>query len=285
MNRNRIISGLVCFAAALAFAISASAQGAVQKKYDNRARAQALWEEALRAKGGRERLHSVRNFLISSNIDVEAPKGSGITETERLYVLPGKAWIYQFTPHFDVSLEATVINMERNLCMVTLAPARGDVPPLSSCVPTTWAARLIQDPVIYLMETEWVRPVPVRARVEGTGSGQVDVIETKVGDLRVDFYLHRKTRLPTKLVTDDYNGVKQATQRMGLTVHLDKYVNVDGIQMPGRVIRQPDVGWSIVRRDTETARYKFNVEYDKTIFDNPISKKAKANDWKLRKDD
>jgi hypothetical protein len=280
MNTNRITTSLVCFFAALTLTVSASAQAPVQKTDANRVRAAALWEEAIRAKGGRERLQSIENFLITSTIDVEAPRGGGLTETERLYAMPGRAWLYEFTPHFDVSLEATVINTKSNLCMVTLSPARGDVPSLSYCLPTTWAARLIQDPVIYLMETKWIRPVPVRTRVEGTGNKQVDVIETEVGKLRVDFYLHRKTRLPFKLVTDEYYGENQMTGRMELTVNLDDYQNVDGIQMPRRVTRQPDVGPQIVRRDTERARYKFNVAYNSTIFDQPVSKKAKSGDWK-----
>ena len=281
MNKNRVIISLVCFVAALALTCIAQAQVPVQKADANRVRAEALWEEAIRAKGGRERLHSIQSFLISSTINVEAPRGGGITETERLYALPGRAWLYEFTEHFDVSLEATVINKEQNFCMVTLAPARGDVPSLSYCLPTTWAERLIQDPVIYLMETKWVRPVPVRTRLEG----KVDVIETEVGKLHVDFYLDRKTRLPTKLVTDHYYGENQMTSRMGLTVYLEDYKTIEGIQMPRTVRREPDVGPQIVRRDTERARYKFNVAYDSTIFERPVSKKAKSHDWKPRRDD
>ena len=182
-------------------------------------------------------------------------------------------------------MDATVINIERNLCMVTLSPASGDVPSLSPCLPTTWAERLIQDSVIYLMETRWVRPVPIRTRIERTGFKQVDVIETKVGNLRVDFYLDRKTRLPIKLITDDYNGISEFTQRMGLTVWLDDYATIDGIKMPGRVAREPKVPTHMLRRDTEYARYKFNVAYEETIFDHPVSKKVKSSDWQPRRND
>ena len=285
MNRNKIIKAIIFVVLALNLAANTQAQAPAGKADVTRERAVALWEEAIRAKGGHERLRSIQNFLISSKIDVEAPRGGGMTETERLYALPDKAWVYTLTPHFDVSLDATVINLERNLCLVTLSPARGDVPQLSRCLPTTWQERLIQDPIIYLMETKWVRPVPVRARIEGSGNNKLDVIETEVGKLRVDFYLDRKTRLPIKIVTDHFYGDSRLTHSMGLTIRLDDYAAVDGIQMPRSVMRQPEVGPQTIRRDTEHARYRFNVAYDKTIFDRPVSKKAKSDDWKQRQED
>lgn len=288
VDRPRSISCLVCIAVILICAASTIAQDVDT----NRQRAETLWEEAIRAKGGRERLHSIESFVISSNIDAylitsaldsNARRSQVETETERLYVMPGKAWLYEFTPDFNVSLEATVINKDRNLCFVTLAPVgpMHSVPGLSLCVPTTWSERLIQDPVLYLMETRWVRPVPVRTRTEGKGKKQQDVIETKVGQLPVDFYLDRKTHLPAKLVTEKYHGDPRMPRRMDLMVTFEDYVEVDGIQMPRRVIREPLLT-EVVRRDTERARYKFNVTYDEKIFNFPISRKAKARDWERK---
>jgi len=143
--------------------------------------------------------------------------------------------------------------------------------------------------------------VPIHMRTEGKGRKQVDVIETVVGKLRVDFYLDRKTRLPIKLVTDAYYGFISPS-RMDLTVKFNDYVAVDGIQMPRRVTREPYLDPKaamevsardqrssssailVPRRDTESARYGFNVAYDPTIFDRPVSRKVKRDDWKPRKD-
>jgi|SRR5215213_8183170 len=121
-------------------------------------------------------------------------------------------------------------------------------------------------------------------RTEGKGRKQVDVIETKVGQLQVDFYLDRKTRLPIRLVTDWFGGITQATVRGGLvTVELEDYVAIDGIMMPRRVTRELEgnvpVG-EISRRDTENAKYQFNVTYNPTIFEFPASRKLKRHDWK-----
>ena len=287
MDLSKSISTLACLIVIFTCAGGAPAHDVVT----DRQRAEALWEEAIRAKGGRERLHSIESFVISSTIDAHpimafgsnSPRRDVESEAERLYVMPGKAWLYEFTPAFAVSLEATVINTERDLCLVTLAPVgpMRSVPGLSMCVPTMWSERLIQDPVVYLMETRWVRPVPVRTRTEGKGKKQQDVIETVVGQLHVDFYLDRKTHLPVKLVTEAYHGDPRMPRRMDLMVTFEDYVEVDGIQMPRRVIREPLLT-EVLRRDTERARYKFNVTYDEKIFNAPISRKAKARDWELK---
>jgi hypothetical protein len=288
MYRQKIIARLGCLIATITLAISTPEQSVSQNAEASRQRALALWEEAIRAKGGRKRLESIQSFLISSTIHVMAQSGDGITDTQRLYVMPGRAWIYTNTPSFDVSVQATVINRERGLCLVTFHPAGGGIPPLSPCLATDPIKFLIEDPVIYLMETNWVRPVPVAARTEGQGRKGLDVIETNVDGLRVDFYLSPRTHLPIRLVTEWYGGLTQngfAGELM--TVKLEDYVVIDGIFMPRRVTREPrEVAPSInrvYRSDDEDARYRFNVTYNPSIFDRPAAKKVKAGDWKPEK--
>jgi hypothetical protein len=287
MNKHGIMSGLVCL---LIFIASAVAFGNTETPEANRKRAEMLWEEAVRAKGGRERLHSINSFVVSSTSDhhvVSLPfndyplRPHVETQNERLYVMPGKAWIYELTPDYDTSLEAKVMNLDRNFCMLRLAPVgpMGSVPGLSFCVPTIWTESLIQDPVVYLMETKWVRPVPFRTRTEGKGKKQQDVVEIEVGKLRVDFYLDRKTHLPVKLVTEKYHGVFSSKPRMDLSIKLQDYADVDGIQMPRRLIREPLLTNAVIR-SKEYAKYKFNVTFDESIFNRPVPKKAKFDDWK-----
>lgn len=294
MNRKRLSIVFSSLLVIFILATIGSAKGQVNETEANRALAQQLWEEALQAKGGRDRLHAVQNFLSSGEIHVDAVKGSHISEVQWLRALPGKAWLYEYTPEFIVSLDATVINLERNLCVKTLSPAKGDVPPRSFCLPTTYTERLIQDPIIYLMETNSLRPVPLRTYEGKRGLNRVDVVETAVGKYRFDFYLDRKTKLPVKLVTDEYEGIFEGTRPMGLTIYFDNYVTVDGIKMPTRVTREPKHipikdFWVLsrapefpekARRDIELFEYKFNVAYEETLFDRAAPKTVKASDWK-----
>jgi hypothetical protein len=290
MTMKRLTTAALCLAAALAFASGASAQAPAPEGDAERRRAAALWEEAIRAKGGRERLLSIKSLLITSTVYARAPRGSNDKDAVRLYAMPGKVWVYTYTEKFDVKVDATVINTERKLCTVTLSPAGSSVRPLSPCVPETWTQYLLQDPFIYLMETGWVRPAPLRARTEGKGERQVDVVEVEVGKLRADFYLHRKTRLPFRIVTEWYGGIGRATGTLGpMEVLLEDYAEVEGVQMPRRVTRRylpPDresVGDPLTG-DEERARYQFNVTYDPAIFDAPAPKKVKRDDWRPRRD-
>src|SRR5262245_36393298 len=134
MNQSRIIC---CCLALFFLAFLTPIPSAGQSVDPSRERATTLWDEAVRAKGGRERLHSIENFLISSTIDVRDRHGSNEKETERLYDGQGKAWIYTYTPDYTVSLDVTVMNKERQFCWVTLAPSSSGVPGLSPCIPST----------------------------------------------------------------------------------------------------------------------------------------------------
>lgn len=283
MNRKRF-TAIFIFVVALTFSIAVPAHAQNEKVDANRARAEELWEEAIRAKGGRERLHSIENYLVSSTIHVEALRGGHTTEAVWLYALPGKAWLYEYETnrHFEYFMTATVLNLGRNFCFVTLAPAIGDIPKLSHCLPTVPAEKLIQNSAIYLMETKWVKPVPLRTREARTGRKRVDVVETEIGKLRVDFYLDRKTHLPIKIVTDQYHGISEMITKLGLTVFLDDYVTVDGIKMPRSVVREPSDQLERVRRDLEFASYRFNVDHEEKIFNYPAPRNVKAGSWKRR---
>lgn len=278
------MTAALCLLAALAFTHAASAQATAQSGDAERERAKALWEEAVRAKGGRERLRSIKSLLITSTIYERAPVNSNTKDAVRLYAMPGRAWVYTRTPEFHVSLDATVLNTGRKLCTVTLAPAGSGVPSLSPCLAETWTQYLIQDPFIYLLETEWVRPVPLRARAEG----KLDVVETEVGNLRVDFYLHRKTRLPVRIVTEWLGGIGRGTGSLGpMEVLLEDYADVEGVRMPRRVTRRLlnserlSVG-DPLSGDEERARYRFNVAYDPAVFERPVPKDVKPDDWSPR---
>jgi hypothetical protein len=296
MNRNAVVLCVVRFALGLTLTTVGATYVSAQVQDLEESRALALWEEAIHAKGGRQRLQSIQNFLISSQINTHTPGKIAVTthttEMERLYVMPNKAWIYEWTQNFGITLEAKLINFDYNFCAVTLAPAPAGVPTLSLCIPTTPFEYLVQQPAIYLMETKWVRPVPKRVRVEGKGRWQVEVIETQIGKIRADYYLDRKTKLPYKIVTNQLNGIWETDhlkEPLGslpyysvMTIELHNYKEIDGILMPQRVTQIEELSNTIERRlHIEDARYRFNVSYNPAIFHDPIPKDVKRHDWKL----
>src|SRR5688500_13844780 len=89
-----------CLLTAVFCAARAAAGG--QSPAAARAQAEALWEQAVAAKGGRERLRSVRSFVVASSSRYErSPRpdvAAGIS-TESLFVLPGRWWsVWDYRP-------------------------------------------------------------------------------------------------------------------------------------------------------------------------------------------
>jgi len=68
-----------------------------------------------------------------------------------------------------------------------------------------------------------------------------------------------------------------------MTVYLERYKAVDGIQMPRTVVREmsenQNVGGEVFRSDTDNAKYRFNVAFNSTIFEAPIPNKVERNSW------
>ncbi len=244
-----------------------TAQSTTQTPDSNRARAIALWEEVIRAKGGRERLHAVENLQIVSKVKVEAPTSLGLMETRRLYVLPDRAWLRASSAAFPGGLEATIFSIDRRLCTVKITPSEANLPGGSPCSLPGWSAHLIQDPVMYLLETKWIQPKVLGSRAQRSGDRQVDVIEVEVTRMRVDYYLDSKTRLPFKVVINKSAGTAQLAAHPKMTIKFSDYASVDGIQMPRSIVRESAVRPSLPTRDTELAEYSFNVDYDESLFD------------------
>lgn len=259
-----ILMKLRVFFSILAIATLASNASA---QNSNQTRAAALWEEVIRAKGGRERLQTIQNVLIVSKIKVEAPRDLEPMEARKLYALPDRAWLRASFPGFEGGLEAVILSSDHRICSVKIAPDAAKLPGRSPCLFPDWAAHVIQDPITYLLETKWIQPILIGARTEGTGHKQVDVIEVEVNRLRIDFYLDRETRLPFKSVIKNSAGTSHLAAHPEMTVNFSDYISVQGIQMPRRIFRESAARPSLVSRQTEHAEYSFNVTYDKSLFD------------------
>ncbi len=269
MNIRTIIQGTLSILAISVLATHTPAQSEIPDS--NRSQSAALWEEIIKAKGGRERLHAIQNVLMVSRVSIEAPQWPGLSETRKLYVLPDQAWLRASSSQSGVVLEASIQSIERKLCTVKISPAQA-APVTSPCSLSMWDLHLIQDPVIYLLETRWTQPKLLGTRAEGTGNNRVDVIEAEINEFPVDFYLDRKTRLPFKLVISRSRGATPLSVRGAETVTLSDYTSVDGIQMPRTIVRESAARPSIVTRHVEDAQYSFNVPYDKSLFVIPTAR-------------
>jgi len=209
--------------------------------------ARALWEQAIIAKGGRDQLYRVNSLVLSYRETVRNFLGiavhSGIVE--RLYVFPDKSWGWDdgLPPPFRLSIQS--VDLERNVRCHVYA---GTTPVCGVARKTGSPSEdegIVQAQYLYLMETRWVRPVPLDVT---KSESKFDVLHTRLGDKRIDYFLNRKTHLPMRVAVF-YGSSGKPT----LTVEFSKYLRVGTIQMPGKQKRG-------------SISFQINPPYDEAIF-------------------
>jgi hypothetical protein len=234
--------------------------------------ARKLWEQAISAKGGRERLYSVRNVLMSSRAQYTTHLGKHNSKRrEELFVLPDKTWAWDDMRPDVFGLRIEMYNYEAKISYV-LTPDAPKVEIRHLTQEYTWEEfGLLNSQVVSFMETKWVKPVPMVV-CQGTVNGQlVDIIQTQVFGKRFDFALDRLTRLPVLVSSYD----KLITGGEGFTifnVYLSDYVEVNGIKMPQKIT--PENG------ATYSERVQINVDYNEGIFAKPTTIEAGPEAWR-----
>ena len=211
--------------------------------------ARAVWEEAIRAKGGRERLHAVRNFISSSNAPFNTRRRDVARHEyiERLYLLPNRFWeYYDFRPG---KMGDGGLALDTDQHRVLSPPGRGSAQRLYEDL----VYRLRNGQIVYLMETAYVQPELVGAKRGRLNFTAVDIVETRVDSDHVEFFFDRRTHLPRRIV------IRESRPVLPEAYLLSDYHIVDGIEMP-MTERFGDDG------PKATMTYGFNVEFDEAVF-------------------
>lgn len=254
-----------------------------------RVKAERLWEQAIAAKGGRERLHAVRNFVISSYARNRWGAARDVIpqqHQERFVVLPDRWWLWADYRPGAMGLSIEVLDLERRAgwavsdkrpMAVRLFEHRPDTD-IPAFVTREQIERGWRDSLnysrqvmgellyIYFMETQWVRTKPIRSHSDVIGFFQkVDVVEAIVNNQRVKFYLDSRTHLPMRI--EITTALQETETDFTKTVTLSDYTDVNGIQMPRKV-------------DVFRTNYQINVEYDEGIFGRPPTIEAGPEAWR-----
>ncbi|HZE71870.1 MAG TPA: hypothetical protein VE135_20365 [Pyrinomonadaceae bacterium] len=231
---------------------------------------QRLWDQAIAAKGGRERLDAVRNLIISSGAKyrTSAFKENHIRQ-EMLYALPNKFWTWNDLRPDVFGLRIEMYNYDTNVKYVIT-----DGEPNHQPEPITDNKRkelFLNSLLPVLPESKWLKPVLVKASIGSRGLRPVDVVQTTVNGKRVDFALDPKTHL---LVTVSYYDVV-SDKTYVTSLALSNYVEISGIKVP-QTIKYDD--------GTEyNQSYQFNVEYNQDLFIKPPSIEAGPEAWRVAK--
>ena len=203
--------------------------------------AQALWEQAIKAKGGRERLCAVESVVVMWY-------GRGLFTGRRLrgvvlYAFPDRLWWWWDQRPTKLGTDVRSYDAARR-------PNPED------------SLDLLSEQLQDFMETRWLKPEPLwveRATVRGKSA---DMIHTREGDeYLADFYIDPETHLPERVVVF---ARSRREENLGdfyrcHEARLDDYAPIQGIQMPRMVAL-----WS---SGLSPAVYQINVRYDREVFE------------------
>ncbi|CAN5455701.1 hypothetical protein BH20ACI3_BH20ACI3_23930 [soil metagenome] len=235
--------------------------GATESVGEAQQKAKELWEQAIEAKGGRERLYQVSSLAVSYRKEWRWFFKKYRQHFEFLYVFPNKAWRWlDDVP--PLGLVADMFNLEQNIGW-----AVHDGPnPRPSSFKNDRIAELkgyVDLPqFLYLMETRWVKPIPIEVTKDRIGLKRVDVVHTRVEGQRVRFLLDSKTHLPLRVAV-----LSQITEGRQILLHsFSDYVQIGGIQMPSK-------------QDGAALDFQLNPDYDENIFKRAPSLAAGPKAW------
>jgi hypothetical protein len=249
---------------------------------DDRQAAVAAWEQAVAAKGGRDRLAALRGFAIKEHATFDKPTrpDMAVAHTEQIVVeLPDRWWSFSDYRPGKMGYSVRAVNLRTGERWATYD---GQPAKTNSVLPDrVTGERLQQLQYVYFLETRWVRPAPARVTRAQHGGRAVDRIETAVDGQTVVFDLAADTHLPVRIETvvrttvppvrPDVNDGKPIAAERRFVYELDGYHDVGGIQVPARVT----LGGDPANVDVE-----INPEINAAIFTGPPPHDAGLDSWR-----
>ena len=247
--------------------VATTAQVSSQEK------AARLWEQAIAAKGGEERLYAVHNIVISS-------RGGYMTHMHRkarvrreeLCVLPDKYWLWD---DYRPDVFGLTVRMYDYASKTSYMATNGELnEPPALTKDSQGHKALVTHQLDFLLETRWLRPTIVKASSSRIGLRSVDIVQTLVEGERVDFALDRDSHLPIQIsYFDVFQGKTYVREHK-----FSDYADVGGIKVPLK-IEYADSGGS----DKYKIDIQFNVQYDQSILRRPPAVTVGPEAWKAKK--
>lgn len=222
-----------------------------------------VWDAMINAKGGRERLHQIKTIYIE-----ETQTWWRLLRRHRLqrlvfYRLPDFQWSW-----FDPGSDMFPVSVSRwNL---QTRSGTSDPPPRDTQTGYRGNLRhafLLTDQIVYLFETEWLKPQPVACRAVSAGQR----LEVTVNDMRYIYDVPDETFLPTKVV--EIGDVDSIEHQLG------DYTKVDGLMMPRWHLRR----FRRLAPMNLKVEFEINPSYDRGILAAQPSLAAGPRAWRAKK--
>src|SRR5579862_49898 len=204
---------------------------------------QQVWEQALKAKGGRERLHGVHSlaiFLKPAQVNLAGPP------TTWFCGFPDRYFEFEGRGSGPDSPRAIMVN--ETIGRVAM-DAMG-IPRAQGPLTEAHRERLTLNQVVFLLESAWLEPHPV------TVKGKVLTVEA--GGRTFRLYINRED-LPERVQALPAKGREPKNL---YDYRLEHYREVQGVQLPARLT------WiSGMRQWTWDADYEVDAKYNPKFFE------------------
>jgi len=229
----------------------------VEPSVDERAKAEALLDKAIAAKGGLEKLRALKTIVVKQSLTTRTPQGDATAESSNYIQYPDRFRIVTETPNGTWMIQAS------DGKQVWMTDVRGlhDAPePLVR----EFRAALRRDPIALLLAAKegklTARLLPETIDKEGQGSVPLELSATDLNPIVLE--VDRTTSLIRK---QSYRA--DAPGRPLVEESFSDYRPIDGIQIAFRASRKSGP-LAVDRRVTEV---KINTAVDPVLFSRPSS--------------
>ena len=224
----------------------------------DRSEAQRLWETSVRAKGGRERLHSVETILV---------RGGSSQRDVRLIAFPDRYWRWSDSRPSPVGLTVTMFNLSLGKSYFSVLNDEGSPRQLLDL--ENDKVILMEEQLTFLLETRWSRPVPVDVLQTQVDGRQCPVVVIEIQGHLMGVALDVKSRLPRAILMYPDGDIEQQPFTF---VRLKDYRIIDGILLPTKVAF---TGTSYLKIECT-----LNVKHSLHLFETPPSIQAGPDAWR-----
>jgi hypothetical protein len=242
---------------------------------EEKRQAEKAWEALVKAKGGREKLHSINNMLTKSAWYIREELGP----FTRLDVFPNVIWQFRYNSADPSNRRPGLSLMDIPKGIHYMANRDGI---FHSWRPEKPKQILSYYRLTFLLETKWDKPEPLRLiRVFRRGRGY-DAIQTTYEGVRIDFLYDPEEMLVTEV------DIVQPDGKFGTTV-LSDYTVIDGIKMPRTWgMRSEDFNFNNTPAGALESKlygieFAFNVDFNPNIFKGAYIRAGSPDDWKAKK--
>jgi hypothetical protein len=227
--------------------------------------ASSKWDQAIAAKGGRDKLESLRTFFWSGEMTVWQGLVRRKHLDQMLYVFPDFAWSYQENSDPGLGRSASHIHYDEGYSL-NADHLRSD----SYKYPLPNKQYMGSLPAL-LMETRWMKPKLGGCNLDDTA--HATLVEAEFSGWQYDFHFARGESLPSKVVQHASGQIAKTEWT------LSNYRQFGGIMLP-TMFRQRDSIGILLNLDM---RYEINPEVPSGLIDSDPTHTMAPEGWRKLK--